>query len=499
MEEAIPPDIDGSPSGDAEKTNQHAGENPVTDSQPNINVIEARTPQKITVTECTPQPPSHRKYRLLYEDMRARFNELKNDCDKQMMAFEEKIAEKDSTIKDLKQQIKNPCVMKMNNEDPFVSKPRKNAKGEAESNGCKVTGCENINVDLIKCSMCGNLVCEDCSGVKVTKLRPIMNACSKLYFTCPTCDLLVKDTNDVNVIDKLKGKIDALKEQLTSCKRENSNLDEDVEKYLTENQELRAKITNLEKDKSEQEMQIKMQGGVIQRIQSKDLPSNEGAVIQNTDIDAKLDAFSANILSKVAELMDHKIGTINAAANPAQSSDNADPPTTTWSNMVSKPQDMKIVMREARNDEKLEESEKQRRANNIIIHGAEEIGATPVESKSNDAEYIKEILAKIGVEVAPASISRLGAPRENGMRPIKLVLKSGEDKEKVMRNLGKLKNTERYFGKISLKDDHTANEREQIRKLTSEAKKKCEEDPDRDFKVRGDSKNGWRIVSFPKK
>ena len=35
--------------------------------------------------------------------------------------------------------------------------------------------------------------------------------------------------------------------------------------------------------------------------------------------------------------------------------------------------------------------------------------------------------------------------------------------------------------------------------LTDEAKKKGEENPDRAFKVRGNSKNGWRIVSFLKK
>ena len=68
-----------------------------------------------------------------------------------------------------------------------------------------------------------------------------------------------------------------------------------------------------------------------------------------------------------------------------------------------------------------------------------------------------------------------------------------------MNNLSRLKNTEKDFGKISLKDDYTSNEREQIRMLTNEAKKKSDENPDRAFKVRGDSKNGWRIMSFPKK
>ena len=137
-------------------------------------------------------------------------------------------------------------------------------------------------------------------------------------------------------------------------------------------------------------------------------------------------------------------------------------------------------MLEARNDEKIEESEKHRRANNLIVHGAEEIGDTPDDIKKGDDGYIKEIFAKIGVEIAPVAITRLGEPKETRC-PIKIVLKSEEDKDKVMSNLGRLKGTERYFGKISIKDDHTVNEREQIRMLTEEAKKKSAESPDRAF------------------
>ena len=105
----------------------------------------------------------------------------------------------------------------------------------------------------------------------------------------------------------------------------------------------------------------------------------------------------------------------------------------------------------------------------------------------------------MGVDTVPVSITRLGMAKENSKRPIKLIMKSTDDKQKVMSNLGRLKNTERYFGRISFKDDYTSNEREQIRTLTNEAKKKSEESQERDFRVQGDSKNGWRIVSFPKK
>ena len=441
------------------------------------------------------------KYRLLYEDMRARYNELKTNCDEQTLEFEKATIEKDATIEELKSQIERPCVMKLNNENLFVPKPRKNGKGESETNGCEISGCGSTNVDLVKCSMCGNLVCEDCSGVKVAKLRPIMNACNKLYFTCPNCDALIRDTSDVNIYDTLRGKIDVLTDEVGSYDRENIRLKADRVKFQSETKQLQDVIVDLKKEITGQDLKIKMQGGVIQQLQSKEA-SAIGSETQNIDvnIDAKLEAFSAGILSKVTEIMDTKLGEITATTlaptipeNPASGS----PPT--WSNVVSRPQDMKAVMREARNDEKIEEREKQRRANNIIIHGADEIGDTPDEIKKADDGYIKEIFAKIGVEVMPSNISRLGAAKENGKRPIKLAMKSGDDKDKVMRNLGHLKNTERYFGKISFKDDYTSNEREQIRTLTNEAKQKCEENPEKIFKVRGDAKNGWRIVSFPKK
>ena len=68
-----------------------------------------------------------------------------------------------------------------------------------------------------------------------------------------------------------------------------------------------------------------------------------------------------------------------------------------------------------------------------------------------------------------------------------------------MKNLGRLRGTERYFGKISVKDDYTSNERDQIKALSEQAVKQSEGNSERIFKVRGNPKNGWRIVSFPRK
>ena len=82
------------------------------------------------------------------------------------------------------------------------------------------------------------------------------------------------------------------------------------------------------------------------------------------------------------------------------------------------------------------------------------------------------------------------------MRPLKIVMKSVDDKSKIMSNLRHLKGTEEEFGKLSVKDDYTNHEREEIKAWVQKAKAKSENDPDRVYKVRGDPKNGLRLVSF---
>ena len=73
------------------------------------------------------------------------------------------------------------------------------------------------------------------------------------------------------------------------------------------------------------------------------------------------------------------------------------------------------------------------------------------------------------------------------------------DKERVIFNLSKLKRTEEEFGKISITSDYTKSERDEIKSMSDKAKAQTNASEDRVFKVRGDPKNGLRIVSFPRK
>ena len=153
-------------------------------------------------------------------------------------------------------------------------------------------------------------------------------------------------------------------------------------------------------------------------------------------------------------------------------------------------------MQEAKNDEKVEMADQEKRPKNFIIHGAEEIGENADEIKINDQQYIKDILKTLRVSAEAKSVTRLGQPNEKRRRVLKIVMKSDAEKDSIMANLGRLKGTEDDFGKISVTSDYTSTEREKIKEFTTKASQQNQQDPTRVYKVRGDPKNGLRIISY---
>ena len=112
------------------------------------------------------------------------------------------------------------------------------------------------------------------------------------------------------------------------------------------------------------------------------------------------------------------------------------------------PEELRKIIQEAKNDDKVEESEQEKRATNFIIHGAEEFGDTTAEMKSLDNDYVDDILKQLGVQAKPESVIRVGASNESKSRPIKVTMKVKTDKQKVMSWFNRLKGTEEELGKI---------------------------------------------------
>ena len=141
--------------------------------------------------------------------------------------------------------------------------------------------------------------------------------------------------------------------------------------------------------------------------------------------------------------------------------------------------------------------EREARAQNVIIHGLPE-EANSLEGRVADNQTIKDFLTAIGVASEPRSISRIGESNDARCRPIKLIMAINNEKDLVMSSLSKLKEAPDKFKRISVTDDYTAKEHEEIRKMVVEAKSKTalEGEGKFVFKVCGTPKNGLVIRRF---
>ena len=102
------------------------------------------------------------------------------------------------------------------------------------------------------------------------------------------------------------------------------------------------------------------------------------------------------------------------------------------------------------------QKERESRSRNFIIHGLHE----PQNAESRgDRNTINEFLKVVQVEASVDSVIRLGKHDETKARTIRVVLKTANEKNSVMKNLSKLKNAPDIFTKISVTDDYTAEER----------------------------------------
>ena len=129
-----------------------------------------------------------------------------------------------------------------------------------------------------------------------------------------------------------------------------------------------------------------------------------------------------------------------------------------------------------------EEIEQKERELNIIIHGKSE---TLIQNE--DTKFVHKLVEAVAGNIKPKSFERFGIIKENKKRPIKVIFHNVEHKAKVMNNLRDLKGRQEFKG-ISITDDHTWNEREQIKKFMKDAKEQNLKEPETSYyvwKVRG--------------
>ena len=125
------------------------------------------------------------------------------------------------------------------------------------------------------------------------------------------------------------------------------------------------------------------------------------------------------------------------------------------------------IICEYQNEELVQLKEREARVCNII-HGLWEQANIEIRNE-DDRNTIQEFLNIIKVNAAVESITRLGKYDEIKSRPIKVVVKTVNDKNTIMGKLSELKTAPDKFKRISVTNDCTAEERLMIRNKLSEA------------------------------
>ena len=362
------------------------------------------------------------------------------DNEKCMAEMEEKLQEKTQT----NSVEKITGLHRIESEESiFRLKPTPKQKQKQTTNdelACDFADCNQKDVDLIQCNMCSKWVCGECNDIPVAKCKPIFNKCRTIYFLCKTCDQRIGSQDEPPHVSV--GNVDA-----PPATPGNADLITSLQKML---------------DKKVSQLESKIEKSIEKKLGDK------------------LDAVTC-LTDKIKE-------------QEKQASEEK----TSYAKILNVPKEVRKIIQETRNDEKVNQIEQEKRCQNFIIHGADEIGDNEDEIKENDKKYVADILEHMEIEATPESVVRLGKTNEKKGRVMKITMSTKAFKEEVMANVRRLKDTAETFGKISVTDDYTATERQQIQDFVKKAREQGAQDTSRVFKVRGDPKNGLRIMSYKK-
>ena len=148
-------------------------------------------------------------------------------------------------------------------------------------------------------------------------------------------------------------------------------------------------------------------------------------------------------------------------------------------------------MEETKNAELVEEKGKKLRSKNLIIHGVEESSSENKEDviKSDDI-YTKNFIAALKVTSTVKSVSRIGLSVQDKNCPVKVVMDTKEERNRILSNLRNLKGIPEYTI-ISVTEGYTVTEGRMIKNWLYKAKEKNKNES-------SDSKFVWRVQGSPK-
>ena len=129
--------------------------------------------------------------------------------------------------------------------------------------------------------------------------------------------------------------------------------------------------------------------------------------------------------------------------------------------------EIKEALKAEQEERAYQKRERRRRAANVIIHGIDEI------TETKDRVQIEKLFNAVKVKLVPKSFTRLGVKNENKKgRPLKLTMKSINEKAILMKAARNLKNANKDFRKVSIAHDLTIEQRNQVATKVKQAREK---------------------------
>jgi hypothetical protein len=316
---------------------------------------------------------------------------------------------------------------------------------------------------------------------------------------------------------KLKQKTNMQSETIANLKNEvldaksKSNLGDIIEGYQNELSGLKADIVEYENSMrkyEKREIELKEQIAAL-RIELNDQPQKFDETVIPI-INTAMEALVSDKLEKFGEAMKKSLREEIQANNTLIEKKLAITPQLL---SVEKPQDTTINQRlwssvveenlsraltTSRNEELIEQREKLRRGTNLILFNVDE-APDGADVQKHDNDFITNFLKTCGVASQPKDTVRIGARNSRTNRPLKLVMKTMEEKKKLQSRLVNLKEAEVTYRKVSVRDDYTQRERKLVSDMIGQAKERNKKENTNTWKVRGTPENGLHLVKITRR
>ena len=389
-------------------------------------------------------------------------------------------------------------------------------ENNGERNEEKMKKLTNPASDPIPADSFSNLVNE---SLHQDQIRKTINLPRRSGSTATIYEEL-KETSEKELMEKINMKNQTIEKQNETIQSQDRTIKElevlvkDLQKQLNDyqtddntGQKKKRKLDVTETNTSDGEMSKK-----VNELQVR-LTEREAELEETREILAQSEytttttkkSVDEDFLDKVSTLVESKMKTLEEKFETMQKkmeqkNEEVKKVTLSFSDAVTKNLDRNLdktfltsAIQDSKNTDRIIETERNKREKNLILHGVPEI------SDTDDKAYVKSLLALIGVNIEPTDIVRLGKENDNGrLRPIKLTMSSIEHKNLILSRLVNLRNAEDEYRRISIKEDYTFEERELVRNWKKKVDERNKAENSSEWRLRGDPKNGLRIVKINK-